>query len=180
MSDRKYSYDGGLTVEPRRITTAEQQTEPHEYGRFVRTSVSVTRRLQFCAGHRVYGHESKCAHPHGHNYVAHITAIAEQLDGVGRVIDFGVLKDRIGGWIDRTWDHAFIAYIQDTTMCQFLLDNQFHAYLMPSNPTAENMAAELLSIANHLLEGTGVRVTRVDLEETENCRASYTEEEFRQ
>ena len=29
--------------------------------------LTCTRRLQFCAGHRVYGHESKCANVHGHN-----------------------------------------------------------------------------------------------------------------
>ena len=48
--------------------------------------ITCTRRLTFCAGHRVLGHESKCAHPHGHNYVVYVTAEAEQLDDVGRVM----------------------------------------------------------------------------------------------
>ena len=61
---------------------------------------SCTRRIQFASGHRVLGHENKCRHIHGHNYVAFIHAEAEQLDSIGRVIDFGVLKDKFGGWID--------------------------------------------------------------------------------
>ena len=63
--------------------------------------ITATRRLQFAAGHRVHGHEGKCRHLHGHNFVVFLTAAAENLDAVGRVIDFGVLKERIGGWIER-------------------------------------------------------------------------------
>ena len=62
--------------------------------------ISCTRRIQFCAGHRVLGHENKCANAHGHNYVAYISARSNDLDKVGRVIDFSVLKEKIGGWID--------------------------------------------------------------------------------
>ncbi len=71
-----------------------------------------TRRLQFCCGHRVMRHESKCAHLHGHNYVAFFTASA-QLDDVGRVIDFSVIKERVGGWIDEFWDHGFVLNEED-------------------------------------------------------------------
>src|SRR5262249_14498003 len=54
--------------------------------------VTCTRLLQFDAGHRVYQHEGKCANLHGHRYTAEITAQAEALDKIGRVIDFSVLK----------------------------------------------------------------------------------------
>ncbi len=42
--------------------------------------ITATRRVQFCAGHRVHRHESKCRNLHGHNYVAFFTAEAERLD----------------------------------------------------------------------------------------------------
>ena len=40
-------------------------------------------------GHRVFQHESKCAHLHGHNYRVHFTCEAEELDNIGRVIEIG-------------------------------------------------------------------------------------------
>ena len=74
---------------------------------------TITRRLEFDAGHRVFGHESKCATLHGHRYVVEVTAQAAKLDSVGRVIDFSVLKERIGAWLDEKWDHNVIVFEQD-------------------------------------------------------------------
>ena len=124
------------------------------------------------------GHESKCKHVHGHNYVAFITASAPELDDLGRVIDFGVLKERIGGWIDEHWDHGFIYNYGDPVAFEIrdliVADDGTtqKAYGLNGNPTAENMAAELLKVANELLSGTVVKVTKVELWETENCYAA--------
>lgn len=139
-------------------------------------SVTCTRRIQFCAGHRVYNHESKCRNLHGHNYVALFTADAP-LDSLGRVIDFSVLKERIGGWIDFNWDHGFLVW-EDDTEALFAVGSipGQKVYQMPYNPTAENMAKYLLErICPGLLEGTGVRVTGVRIWETENCYAEAGE-----
>lgn len=135
--------------------------------------ITCTRRLNFCAGHRVLGHEGKCASWHGHEYVGLFTAEAESLDALGRVIDFSVLKDRIGGWLDNHWDHGFILFDKDEEMLaasKLLCSHK--TYLLPDNPTAENLAAHLLLvICPGLLSGTGIRVTRVLLHETANCSA---------
>lgn len=149
-------------------------------------NVTCTRRLQFCAGHRVMGHESKCAHLHGHNYVVRVTAEAS-LDLIGRVIDFSVLKARIGGWIDANWDHGFLVHEGDRAALTAI--EAFEAketslsprdrpafaqkvYRLPYNPTAENMARYLLEVIGpKLLHGTGVRITKVEVDETENCAA---------
>lgn len=143
-------------------------------------SVTATRRIQFCAGHRVWGHESKCAHLHGHNYVALFEAEAASLDSIGRVIDFGVLKERLGGWIERMWDHGFLLYRLDTSLAYFESLAAGHAaqklYVMDDNPTAENMALHLLrEVGPKVLAGTGVRLVSVTVWETENCKATATE-----
>lgn len=139
-----------------------------------------TRRLQFCCGHRVMGHENKCAHLHGHNYVVELTARAAKLDGIGRVIDFSVLKDKIGGWIERQWDHGFVLNVDDVNTAEMIRKFRPHGdplvpqklYIIPDNPTAECMAAYLLrAICPDLLRGTGVEVCKVKLWETENCFA---------
>lgn len=70
------------------------------------SATHVTRRIEFDAGHRITRHESRCAHPHGHRYVAEVTVAAPELDPAGRVVDFGVMKQILGAWIDEHWDHA--------------------------------------------------------------------------
>lgn len=136
-------------------------------------TITCTRRLTFCAGHRVYGHESKCAHPHGHNYVVHVTAEAERLDRVGRVIDFSVLKERVGGWIEANWDHGFLLCEADVPLRAALAGNGgFKLFVLPENPTAENLADYLLRVVcPDVLRDTSVVVVCVRVEETENCYA---------
>lgn len=129
------------------------------------------RRIQFCAGHRVWRHESKCNNLHGHNYVAYFHAEAPELDALGRVIDFGVLKARIGAWIDAEWDHGFIHHADDLEAVRALAEIPAQkTYALAANPTAENMAEHLLTeVCPKVLAGTGVTVTKVVLWETENC-----------
>lgn len=140
-----------------------------------------TRRLQWCHGHRLVGHEGKCVRPHGHNYVGHFHCEGA-LDGVGRVVDFSVIKQRIGGWIEDHWDHGFVVFDQDTLMIDLLEDfakrspgGASKSFRLPANPTAENLALYLLNtVCPAVLVETGVRCVRVDLEETENCSATAT------
>jgi len=64
-------------------------------------------------GHRVYGHESKCAHLHGHNYRFFFTIVAPELDTVGRVLDFSVIKERLCVWLEAIYDHKFLVWEND-------------------------------------------------------------------
>lgn len=140
------------------------------------SKISITRRFQFCAGHRVFKHESKCAHPHGHNYVALVTVESRggaSLDSLGRVIDFSVVKEQIGEWIDEAWDHGFLYCREDAEMCAIFQAKPFKQYVMEANPTAENMAKILFYQANDLLAYANIRCTKVVLWETENCFAEY-------
>jgi 6-pyruvoyltetrahydropterin/6-carboxytetrahydropterin synthase len=115
---------------------------------------------------------------HGHNYVAFFEASCKCLDNIGRVIDFSVLKEKIGGWIDTNWDHGFLYWEQDSEMfCAMRAVANQKSYMMPHNPTAENMARYLLEeICPLLLADTGVTVTKVTIHETENCYAEATKE----
>jgi 6-pyruvoyltetrahydropterin/6-carboxytetrahydropterin synthase len=134
------------------------------------------RRIQFCSGHRVFRHESKCANFHGHNYVAFFHAEAKNgLDSVGRVIDFSELKTKLGGWIDVHWDHTMVLFKDDldaVKSTQNLSGSNKPIYLLDSNPTAENMAHHLLfDIAPKLFQDSDIEIVKVVLFETENCFA---------
>jgi 6-pyruvoyltetrahydropterin/6-carboxytetrahydropterin synthase len=129
-------------------------------------------------GHRVLGHEGRCRNLHGHNYVARLTAEADALDAVGRVVDFSVLK-AVGGWIEQNWDHGFLLHKDDPLLSLWgsgfpLEMHKF--YRMGENPTAENIARYLLEEVCVTLfgGGQGFRVVRVVVEETENCSAEAT------
>ncbi|MBC7474764.1 MAG: 6-carboxytetrahydropterin synthase [Candidatus Sericytochromatia bacterium] len=128
------------------------------------------RRIQFCAGHRVFEHEGKCKNIHGHNYVLWIYARTKELDALGRVIDFSVLKEKIGTWIDENFDHTFIVYKNDTIVEDIVRINKKKPYILDSNPTAENIALHLLyEIIPPLMADTGITVYKLELFETENC-----------
>ena len=138
-----------------------------------------TRKLEWDAMHRVPGHEGRCKAFHGHRYAAEVTCLAPQLDGLGRVIDFGVLKDIVGGWVDATWDHTAILMRADPdpAVQAIIASNKAHgrpAYLLDVPPTAENIAAELAMRAQKLLARTGISVVEVKVWETPNCSATWT------
>lgn len=139
--------------------------------------ITITRKLEFDAGHRVHNHESKCGTLHGHRYVLEVTATAPELDQLGRVIDFSVLKEKIGTWIDDQWDHTTLVFQDDHQTHNALLSMpRFKPpYVCAFNPTAENMAHHLLhEIIPFLMLGTGVQVTKLKLWETPNCFAEVT------
>lgn len=139
-------------------------------------SMTIMRRIKFCAGHRLYKHGGKCEFFHGHNYVADFYVTGDTVDSVGRVIDFAQLKTVFKGWIDEHWDHGFILAEND--------DNGINAikqvepckyYVLPYNPTAENMARYLLeNVSPQLMlqcNGYEVQVTKVVIWETEDAFA---------
>lgn len=139
--------------------------------------ITCTRRLEFDYGHRVYKHESKCAHIHGHRGVVEITAMASNLDDIGRIIDFSVLKEKVGGWIDSNWDHNFLVYAKDEETIKAIstISDNRKIFICDFNPTAENMAQYLLyNVCPEVLKGTNVLVTSVILHETPNGKAEAT------
>ena len=135
--------------------------------------IQAVRRLQFCSGHRVYQHESKCSNVHGHNYVLFAYAEAPNLDSIGRVIDFSVLKSKLGTWIDENWDHNFLVYKEDKKLIEILkkVEQPKKIVICSYNPTAENMAQYLVDeVCPKLFIDCGVRITKIELWETENCK----------
>ena len=135
------------------------------------SQIHAVRRLKFDAGHRVVNHESKCRTLHGHEYKLELYAEANELDALGRVIDFSDIKKRIGDWVDEFWDHNLIIWKDDPNLeYLFACDGAKAPYVTLYNPTAENMAIDLIeNICPPLMEGTGIKITKIRLHETENC-----------
>ncbi len=129
------------------------------------------RRLEFDYGHRLLNHESKCAHAHGHRGVVEIECTSAELDVAGRVIDFGDIKRIVGGWIDDNLDHSFLVNQEDRVMLEFLREQKQRHFAFPGEPSAENLASHILYVAQQLLTGRNIKVTRVRFWETPNGSA---------
>lgn len=138
----------------------------------------ICRKLEWDAGHRIVGHEGKCANLHGHRYVAGIYIGADGLDPLGRVIDFSFIKEKIGEWIDKNWDHNMILAENDPIIQQVdLPDDMVWEWLgrkpfiiKRGQPTAENIAAELLEVAK-VYTPKHLTVLKIVVHETPNCSA---------
>ncbi len=144
------------------------------------TQLSLVRQLRFCAGHRLYRHESKCAFFHGHNYRVDIEVVGTnggtEVDSVGRIIDFSMIKQRMLGWLDEHWDHAFLLCEEDdNALAAIKMVQPTKYFVMPYNPTAENMARYLLEVVAPGVLGTlGVVARQVVVWETDDACAVAT------
>ena len=128
----------------------------------------VTRKIDFCYGHRLLDYEGKCRHLHGHNGRVLITIEAATLDQRGMVLDFGDIKRVVATWIDETLDHRMLLRKDDPAVpaLQALGEPLF---LMDENPTAENIAR----LIHEFVESSGFPVVETSLWETPNCFATW-------
>jgi 6-pyruvoyltetrahydropterin/6-carboxytetrahydropterin synthase len=118
-------------------------------------------------------HESKCKMLHGHRYVVEASFSAKDLDAVGRIIDFGLIREILGKWIDDNFDHTTILCEKDKNLGDYIskITGQ-KIYYMTENSTAENIAKHLFEdicpqlFANYPVKCVGIRVN-----ETPNCSA---------
>jgi 6-pyruvoyltetrahydropterin/6-carboxytetrahydropterin synthase len=133
--------------------------------------VECTRKIEFDAGHRVMGHENKCKYLHGHRYVLEVTARADELDSIGRVVDFGVLKTVIKEWIDENLDHNVILHQDDKSLGSLISgETGQKIYYLKSNPTAENIALHIkYDIIPLLFTKNSFDIVKIRLYETPNA-----------
>ena len=130
---------------------------------------SVTKRIDFCYGHRLLDYDGICKHPHGHNAVAEIEIQTDALDHRNMVVDFNDIKRLIKGWIDRELDHKMILR-RDDPLARSLEALGEPMYLLESNPTVERIAQLLFDISHE----HGLPVARVTVWETPTSWAPYT------
>jgi 6-pyruvoyltetrahydropterin/6-carboxytetrahydropterin synthase len=101
------------------------------------------------------------------------TFAAQALDRIGRVVDFGVIREKLGGWIDAHWDHAAILHEADRALgAAIAKETGQEVFYLPDNPTAENLARYLKeTVCPQLFAGLSAACTRIRVYETPNCYA---------
>jgi 6-pyruvoyltetrahydropterin/6-carboxytetrahydropterin synthase len=129
---------------------------------------SVTKKIDFCYGHRLLDYEGACRHPHGHNAVAEVEIRTERLDKRNMVADFTDIKQIVKGWIDRELDHKMILR-HDDPLVKLLQSLGEPIYVLDSNPTVERIARLIFDVSREL----GLPVSRVTVWETPTSWATF-------
>jgi 6-pyruvoyltetrahydropterin/6-carboxytetrahydropterin synthase len=133
---------------------------------------SVTKRIDFCYGHRLLDYDGICKHPHGHNAVAEIEIQTGSLDDRNMVCDFSDIKRVVKGWIDRELDHKMILR-RDDPLLEPLRRLGEPVYVVDANPTVELLARIIFDYSSQ----HGFDVVRVTVWETPTSFASYSREQ---
>lgn len=130
---------------------------------------SVTKKIEFCYGHRLLDYDGVCKHPHGHNAVAEIEVRTDSLDARNMVADFSDIKRLVKGWIDQALDHKMILR-HDDPLVKPLQELGEPIYLLDSNPTVERIARLIFEKTREL----GFPVVQVRVYETPSSFAAYS------
>ena len=147
--------------------------------------LTITRKLEFDAGHRIPDHKSQCRNLHGHRYTLEITLIGAVIEEEGSsdngmIMDFSEIKALAKLHLVDVWDHAFLVYEKDHTMRAFLDTLPGHkTVVIDKIPTVENLARtayNILKVAYKDHFGTGLHLEKLVLHETPNCWAEISGE----
>ena len=105
-------------------------------------------RAEFEAAHKIKNYPGKCARLHGHNWIVEAIVTGFELNELGILIDFKILKDELKKVLNE-FDH------------QYLNELEFFA---EKNPTAENLAKiifEKLSVSEIFSDSTKLSAIKV-------------------
>lgn len=138
---------------------------------------TVTRIFEFDAAHRVMNERVKCFNLHGHRFKVEVTFEYNKKAALGYAIDFKEIKRIVGAYIDEHLDHACILNPLDKELIDLCKKNGWRVYIVGMgrnediNPSAENLASELLYIVKQLFikDRANIRPTNIRLYETPNC-----------
>lgn len=120
----------------------------------------LTVRSAFEAAHFIDGYAGKCSRLHGHNWIIEAVVRGEELDNLGMLIDFKILKAELNKVLEE-FDHRFL--------------NELKVFA-EENPTAENLARKIYKklAAAEIFNGAA-KLYAVKVFETPNSCVTYYE-----
>jgi len=149
--------------------------------------ITISKEIEFDAGHRVSTHGSKCKNPHGHRYKVRVTCEGPIINNPSRtdhgmLVDFGDLKKIMNEEIHDVLDHGFIVWCNDTIIRDMMdlraYEQNWNYIIFPYMPTAENIARWSWNQLRTRIEstfGSDLRLYEVAVWETPTSVAYYTE-----
>ena len=115
----------------------------------------------FSAAHNLREYQGKCEKLHGHNWQVEAHFTSPGINREGMVIDFTEAKRILKKVLDML-DHNYINEVPPFDKI---------------NPTSENIARFVFEKLKKELKESSVFIERVEIQETDNSKASYYEKE---
>lgn len=109
----------------------------------------------FDAAHKLEGYNGKCARIHGHTWKVEVFVIGENLDKIGMLVDFEILKEKVKEII-KELDHRFLNDLKEI-----------------GNPTSENVARYIFKNLKDMPKN--VRLEKVRIWENRGSWCEYYE-----
>lgn len=143
------------------------------------STIRITKRFSFEAGHALYGYDGKCKNLHGHSYKLSVTVIGTPITDktnpkFGMVIDFTDLKRIVTEEIVDKFDHAtiFNKNTPHVKLAKNLKDEGHNVLLVDYQPTTECMVTDFARKITKRLP-INLRLHSLKLQETESSYAEW-------
>lgn len=116
----------------------------------------------FEAAHMVNGYPGKCARLHGHNWVVEAVVKGRELDELGMLVDFKIIKKALKETLER-YDHRYL--------------NELEPFASGVNPTAENLARIIFEeLAGHECFVSDSELHAITVFESPKSSVTYTKD----
>jgi 6-pyruvoyltetrahydropterin/6-carboxytetrahydropterin synthase len=112
-------------------------------------------KASFSSAHNLRGYKGKCEDLHGHNWKVEADIESYDLDKIGMIVDFSVLKKKLRKILEKL-DHKYLNNIP---------------YFKKINPTSENIAKYIYN----RLKDAKVNPASVTVWESDTSCATYSE-----
>ena len=143
------------------------------------STIRITKRFSFEAGHALYGYDGKCKNLHGHSYKLSVTVVGSPITDktnpkFGMVIDFTDLKRIVIEEIIDKFDHSTI-FNKNTPhikLAKTLRDEGHNVLLVDYQPTTECMITDFAKKITERLPNS-IKLSSLKLQETESSYAEW-------
>ncbi len=122
-------------------------------------------RSSFAAAHRLHEYPDRCRRLHGHNWEVEAVVVGRELNAIGMLVDFALLKNELRQVIGAL-DHCYLNELA-----------AFGPERPENNPTAENIARHVFTELKARLVDIGPAATlnSVTVWESPTAAATYRE-----
>ena len=139
-------------------------------------TIRITKQFKMEMAHALYGYDGLCKNIHGHSYRLWVTLRGPVLEERGHekdgmVLDFGLLKRLVKPHIIDKYDHSFVLNA-NSSHANIDLSAFEKVYLLPYQPTSENLVNDFVSIIKNQLPDN-IELYKVVLSETANSFAEW-------
>ena len=130
-------------------------------------TVSVTKKFEFHAAHRLENHKGACFNLHGHTWYLDVTVSGFVNDYTGMITDFTVLKELVKPTVDKL-DHA---YLNEAVSFEPTVENLIQHIAREISTAIVNFAKRVSEIS--YIAPKNLRLVRLRLHETPSSYAEW-------